>query len=306
MSVNIEKIIKDTKKDRKVLYEQLKRTIPGLDDEYDINKLARRFNRNKRTMGIVLFEQCTICFVIKKMETEDEYARILQQSFGIGKRQGNNLARTFQLAIDHEITADQINTAGSSKFLLLAGAPQKYIDEFKKSTTIEGKEFAGIPRDRLKEIIEEAIEAREAAEAENEKVVYDKIKAEINVDELFEKNRKQEKKIKELQQRLDYEERGLSEFPQKAALNNALVSIELANYEFKKQPIENDFTKTLAEAVLGKIEDEIHRLLHHIRKLAHPEPYDQNNQDVKRVMDDPRFDWDKLDNDEAEDENQPD
>ncbi len=294
MAVEIEKVVKDVQDNAKVLYEQLKRMIPGLPDEYDATKLAKAFDKRRKEIGLAFIEQSAICFVVKKMETRDQYERILKNLFSIGLKTGDRYAKTFQLATEKNITNERIEEIGYNKFLLLDGAPDEYIEEFKESGTIEGKKVSDTSVRKLKEIINDIETFKELQEAEKAKTEYDlEFEKEQNTT-LLQENKQLKKHVKMLKDQLMSTQGRLLEFQHESILIKTKFTLQEANRQLTEKPLESEFVQKMANAILLDIEDEMHRLVHNVRGLVHPEPYDRNNPDLKRIKNDPRFDWTKL------------
>ncbi len=300
----IQKVSKEVEQGRLMLYEELKQIIPNLPDHYDPERLVRRFNRNSETIKRTFYEQGAILFVLKKMETQENFERLVKKRLGISRRMAYTYLKGYQKAIEHGITAERIAEVGPSKFALIAGAPDEFIKEFKEKGTIAGQQVDEMSWRKIKELINDLESFKEMHETQIEKTEFELNQEKAQKEQLFEENRKLQKQIKELKQRLDLQERGLFDFKAEDVLNRVYVALVEANRFLEQNPIENEVERALAEGKLKMVEEEMHRLLHRIRGLVFPEPYDENHPDVQRVLNDDRFDFSKLDEMDEDEVNQ--
>lgn len=291
----IQKVSKEIEQGRLMLYQELKQIIPNLPDNYSPDRLVRYFKRNSNTIKRTFYEQGAILFVLKKMESQEEFERIIKERLGISRRMAYTYLKGYQKAIEHGITAERIIDIGPTKFALIAGAPDEYIEEFKEKGTIAGQEIGEMSREQIKELIQDLENFKEMHEVEMEKTEFELNQEKAQKDQLFKENKELKRQLKELKQKIDLQERGLFDWEAEDVLNRVLVALIEANRFLSGKPIENEVEQALAEAKLKMVEEEMHRLLHHIRGLAFPEPFDPDNPEVQRVMNDDRFDWTKLD-----------
>lgn len=282
------------KKDKEKLLEKM--DLNGVTrGDYDPKIYAIECGRKLQKAKEVFYEVARMLYAIRVAEPYQDFVELAKSYAGLSERQANFYAQTYHEAREIAISAEQMNELGPKKVhALYQLAPPEAVEELKETGSIKNISLSETTIKELKEILS----------AFNSKSAHDLQYEQGQNSELHIKMKNMERKNKELTQKLEQAEGKSRQFIQEPALDKAIIAMQEANHFLEHNILENDFVRTLADAKLRFMEDEMHRLLHHIRGLAFPDPFDENNPEVQRIKNDPRFDWNKLDDDEAKDETQ--
>lgn len=282
------------KKDRTKLLEKM--DLNGITHgDYDPMAYAIQVGRELGKVKEVFFSVARKLYAIRTAEPYNDFLLFSQKYAGLSPSQANFYAQTYHEAREIALSADQVNELGPKKVhALYQLAPPEAIQEFQENGTINNVNISKQTISELKEILT-ALNSKSQFDLEFEK--------EQNT-AILQENKQLKKHVKMLKDQLLSTQGRLLEYPHESELLRVHRAMLEANRLLEAKPIENEVFRKMADGILKDIEDQFHYLLHNVRGLAHPEPYDDNNPDVQRIKKDPRFDWEKLNTTEETDEAQ--
>ncbi len=273
----------------KAAQDELNRQLSAMglmNGAYNPKNLSLEIKRGIRQLRELFYEVARNLWVLRKMENYKDFLMYAEKYIGIAESQANFYAQTFEESLKLSLTSGQIDELGPKKIhTLYQIAPPEAVEEYKDKGTILDVSPAQVSIKELKKLLKayESNTTLQLEETTNRK------------NQLLEELKELRKENAALRRYKNAQQTGVFDFKAEGVLNKVIVAVMEANRFFELNRLEDAVEKRLAEGKLEIMDMNLHILRGHIVDLVFKEPYDPQNEDVQRIMNDGRFDFSQAD-----------